>query len=450
METLSLDSLKADSSFTGDLLLDSSFLILPASAIVTDSLIKSLKDWGFNTLMCDGGISLGGDIVISSDTNDSQPNTDAKIADSVKKAIETSRSTSLGNSDQARMKMVTDVYYEYMNYIETLFTRYTTHKQINQEELSETVQELCVFIKDHRRYMLRINPDASECSKNFLVIHTMRSTVLAIAIAMEMHLGLSKMIEVGVSCILHEIGMLRLPPQTYMSERKLTPGEKASITKHSIFGYTIVKDLNFPIQIQLGVLEHHEKENGTGYPQKKTGDKISQNAKIISVACSYEAISSQRSYKNERSTFEAIVELLQNKEHAYDDQIIRALVHTVSLYPIGSYVYLSNRKIAIVIDVNPVDPKSPVVQILTEREKDGSLKTVTTNQTDTKIVRILTKSERNDMLNVINEKYKIIEQAQNNIDTEVETKASETESNSNSSSNNKNGMEEVDINSFLV
>ena len=157
-------------------------------------------------------------------------------------------------------------------------------------------------------------------------------TVLAIAVALQLHLPLSKMIELGVTCILHEIGMLRLPPQLYMTSKKLSAREKAQISKHTLLGYSIIKDLNFNLSVQLGVLEHHEKENGTGYPQKKSGDKISNNAKIISVACSYEAISSPRSFKTGRSTFEAIVELLQNKERSYDDSIVRGLLYTVSLF----------------------------------------------------------------------------------------------------------------------
>ncbi len=458
MKNINLNSITPGMCFTGDLFLDDSFMLLPATAYVTEDLINALKHWGYSDFSCDGDVSLEGEIITESNEEISvTPEGETKIASNVKEVLENSKTTAIGNSDHARMEMVQKVYDEYMNYIENLFTRYTTHREINQEELSETVQDLCVFIKDHRRYMLRINPEAEVCKKNFLIIHTMRTTVLAIAIAMEMHLGLSKMIELGVSCVLHEIGMLRLPPQLYMTDKKLTPGEKLQITKHSIYGYTIVKDLNFPIQVQLGVLEHHEKENGTGYPQKKTGDRISQNAKIISVASSYEAISSKRSYKNERSTFEAIVELMQNKNHDYDVQIIKALLHTVSLYPIGSYVYLSNRKAAIVIDVNPSDPTCPVVQLLTEKDADDSNKIITTNHTDTKIARILTKSEQSDILALVDEVNKK-NPAEKHAENPATSFKSETSSANhqnageieNHQAHDSDGTEEVDINNFLI
>ena len=302
------------------------------------------------------------------------------------------------------MAMVQKVYEEYTNYIEEIFTHYATHKEIDQEEVADIVKDLCGFIRDNRRFILRMNNNVEVSGKNFLVIHTIRTTVLALAIAMQMHMPISKMIELGVSCVVHEIGMLRLPPQIYMTDKNLTPGERIQIYKHPIFGYTILKDLNFPMNIQLGVLEHHEKENGTGYPRRILGDKISSIAKIISVACSYEAITSSRNYRAERSNFDAILELLQNQNHPYDEGVIKALLYTVSLYPIGSYVYLSNRKAGIVIDTNPDNPKMPVVQMLTEKDKDGTPLVIQTAVSNIKILRIMSKREQEDLLKIIAQK----------------------------------------------
>ena len=415
MENISLENLRDGMTYTNDLLIDSNFLLLPKTATVTDAMVKALRDWGFEQVVLDGSVSLGGDIGVSkhaemSDEEDEEEPKD-KIGSNLKKALESSKNTAVGNSDQARLEMVHNVYEEYMNYIEGVFTHYATHKEINQEELSETVQDLCIFIKEHRRYILRVNSTIDATEKNFLVIHSMRTTVLAIAIALQLHLPLSKMVELGVTCILHEIGMLRLPPQLYMSTKKISAREKAQISKHTLLGYSIIKDLNFALSIQLGVLEHHEKENGTGYPRRLTGDKISSNAKIIAVACTYEAISSPRSYKDERSTFDALLEMLQNKDHQYDGSVIKALLYSVSLYPIGTYVYLSNRKIAEVIDTNPDNPKTPIVQLLTEREKDGSLKVLQTGENNISILRILSKQEKEDILKLVKEKYQNVEEA---------------------------------------
>jgi len=473
MEKISSETLREGATFKGDLLIDNSFLLLPKSAEVPDSLAKALQNWGFDEILLDvaeapkfnqPSENTVSDVNITDQKeDDDSENPKEKIGENVKKAIESSKNSGVGNSDQARMELVKSVYEEYMNYIESVFTHYATHKEIDQEELSDTVQELCIFIKEHRRYILRVNATIEAQDKNFLVIHSMRTTVLAIAIALQLHLPLSKMIELGVTCILHEIGMLRLPPQLYMTSKKLTVREKAQISKHTLLGYSIIKDLNFNLSIQLGVLEHHEKENGTGYPRRLTGDKISSNAKIIAVACTYEAISSPRSYKDERSTFDALLEMIQNKDHLYDSSVIKALLYSVSLYPIGTFVYLSNRKIAEVIDTNPDNPKTPVVQLLTEREKDGSLKIVQTGENDISILRILSKQEKEDIMKIVKEKYQLIEEAgqENNNEEKKEpakeekaaAAASHTEvtpapSSGNKTEENPDGTEEVDISIF--
>ena len=470
METINIGALRQGITYASDLMIDNAFLLLPKTAEMTEDLIKALRQWGFEDILVDGSISLGGGIGVNKEEEPEEEESKEKIGDNLKKAIEDSKNTAVGNSDQARMELVHSVYEEYVNYIESVFTHYATHKEIDQEELSDTVKELCIFIKEHRRYILRVNATIESQNRNFLIIHTMRTTVLCLAIALQLHLPLSKMIELGVTSILHEIGMLRLPPQLYMTSKKLSVREKAQISKHTLLGYTIIKDLNFGLSIQLGVLEHHEKENGTGYPRRLTGDKISSNAKIIAVACTYEAISSPRSYKDEKSTFDALLEMLQNKEHVYDGSVIKALLYTVSLYPIGTFVYLSNRKVAEVIDTNPDNPKTPIVQLLTETNADGSLKKIQIGENNINILRILTKQEKEDIIKIIREKYKSIEKAQAEVqaaqesnekaETQVDAQSKaqpqtqpqsdpvETPAQNKSSANSPDGTEEVDISIF--
>ena len=464
MDTIKLETLKQDLTFTGDLYIGSNFMLLPQTAPVTSELIKALNDWGFSEFTCEGGLSLGGDIGLPSDSDDEKDSPKEAATENLKKVLANSKEIKLGNSDKSRMEVVRSVYDEYMNYINSVYTHYVTHKKINQRELSDTVKDLIIFIRDNRRYMLRITPSVEARSKNYLVAHSMRSTVLAITIGLQQHLPLSKLIELGMACILHEIGMVRLPPQLYMTDRKLTSGEKAQMMTHPLLGYNIIKDLDFPISIQLGVLEHHEKENGTGYPRQLTSDKIISYAKIIAVACTFEAITAPRSYKEDRSTFEAMVEMLKNQNHQYDDMAIKALLYSVSLFPIGAYVFLKNGKVALVTDVNPDNPKLPVVQLLTEKEKDGSPKTIQTNDSDLAIVRVLSKKETEDVkasleANAANEKEEVSETAEKNTEEQKpaeENSSDKIEEESKPETNqpnevlsvSKDGTEEIDINLF--
>ena len=395
MSTVKLENLKSDLSFNGDLQLDKNFILLPAKAVVSDDLIKVLTDWNFTEFQCSEEVP---DFSSSQEKKqDSKASSESKVStvkDSVKQALAKAKTSEWISTERSKMNSVQTVYNEYMNYINSVYTHYATHKKIDFQELSDTVKDLCVFIKDNKRYVLRITPSAEARSKNFLVIHSMRSTVLAITVGLELHMALSKLIELGISCILHEIGMLRLPPQLYMTDRPLTAAERAQIMTHPHTGFNILKDLEFPLSILLGVLEHHEKEDGLGYPRHLPGNKITTYAKIISVACSFEAITAPREYKSERTTFDAMVEMLKNPNGQYDSTVIKALLYSLSLYPIGAYVCLQNGKIGIVTDVSPNNPKNPIVQLAKERNEDGTVKAIQTDDNQNRIVRVLSKEEQ--------------------------------------------------------
>ncbi len=395
MNSFNVAELKENTYFTSDVILDKTFILLNNAIPVNQMLIKALQDWDFKQVFSDGTISSGAAKIEIPVAQKEAPSTET---------FQTSDSTSESGADteKNRLSMVQTVYNEYLNYIGKVYTRFATHKELDLEEISSTVKEFCIFVKENRRYVLRIQPSLEARNKNFLISHSMRSTVLAITIGLQMRLPLSKLIELGVACILHEIGMIRLPPQLYMTDRPLSLNEKNVIFTHPVISYNILKSYNFPLSICLGVLEHHEKENSNGYPRHLPGPKISTYAKIISVACSFEAITAPRHYKEASSSYDAMVEMLKNNGHMYDEAVIKSLLLSLSLYPIGVYVFLSNGKAAQVTDVNPESPQNPVVQLLNEIEENGEPKTIQTSNNGIRIIRVLTKQEATDMANKTN------------------------------------------------
>jgi HD-GYP domain-containing protein (c-di-GMP phosphodiesterase class II) len=196
-----------------------------------------------------------------------------------------------------------------------------------------------------------------------------------------------------VAALLHEIGMVKLPPQIYLNQRPLSPQEKKAIFTHPVLSFNILKSFDFPLTISLAALEHHERENGAGYPQKLTGNKISLYAKIIAVACSYEALTSDRPHKDAKDGYTGMIDLLKNVGKQYDDTIVRALVFSLSIYPIGLYVLLSNGKKGQVIDVNTDNPRFPIVQIFGDLTPDGKNKTIETSRDGIYIIRPLQREE---------------------------------------------------------
>lgn len=410
MNTIKVETLKPEQSFKEELLLDKSFILLGAGQPVTSEFLKELAMWNVTEVLLDGSNPFVAPVQqekvseedFESVNIDGEPVQEApKMNTSIKEALAKAQDTS---NEKSRLNAVLNVYNEYMTYIHSVYTRYATHGDFNRDELFETVKELCVFVKENRRYVLRISPSIETRTKNYLVSHAMRSTIFAIVIGLKLHLNFTQLQELGVSCILHEIGMLKLPSYLYLSEKKFSHAERAKIATHPLLGYQIINQADFPISVQRAILEHHEKEDGSGYPQNLVSEKISNYAKIISVVCSYEAMSSPRNFREARSTYDAMVEMLKNQNSKYNGDVIKALLYSLSIYPIGAYVYLANGKIGQVCDVNSDNPKNPIVQILGEKAADGDPRTIETDDGINKIVRVLNSEEARDAIKFLKQK----------------------------------------------
>lgn len=419
MNTFKVAELKEDTRFTEELVLDKTFLLLSRGAKLTGELIQALKDWQFTEVHSEGGLSTADQAVGGTAAqSDSEPSGGQSPAGGARNAsaeepgagsqgpsaaiahedMESRFDFSHLVSEQERLDVVQRTYDEFLDFVFDVYTHYATHKKIDLEALSYKIKELCAFVRANRRHVLQIRPNRDKNPKNFLIGHSLRSTVLAITVGLQLHMSMIKMTELGMACLLHEIGMIRIPSQFYLSRRRLSPAEKNLLSTHPVISYTILKELAAPLSVCLGVLEHHEKEDGTGYPRKIHGDKISIYAKIISVVCSFEAITAPRTYKAAASSFEAMVELLKNQTKQYDELVIKALLYSLSLFPVGSYVFLSDGKVGRVVDVNPENPKYPIVQLVKERDASGKPLSVQTSEKGLRIVRGLNKKETADIV----------------------------------------------------
>ena len=412
MNSFNIADLKEGIYFSSDVVLDKNFILMNSMTPLSDTLIKALIDWNFKQIFSTGNITV-------------QETADGKVTDTlslagasnwseeIKAEIQTpvltqdiqsiiesvaAEKENTREMEAERLRLVEKVYVQYIDYINAVYTRFATHKELDFKALSKNIQDMCVFIKENDRYILRIIQTMPSRDKNFIVMHSLRSTVIAIAVGLQLKLSLSKLTELGMSCMMHEIGLLRLSPQLYMTDKPLTISEKKALLSHPIVAYDILKSYNFPLSICLGALEHHERENGSGYPQKEDGSKISLYAKIIAVACSYETMTSSRQYRESQNGNAAMIELLKNTGNQYDEAVIKALLYSISLFPLGTYVYLSDGKIGMSVDVNPLDPKNPIIELINETDKNGNPKTVQPGGRDLSITRALNESELNDIL----------------------------------------------------
>ncbi|MDA3945457.1 MAG: PAS domain S-box protein [Helicobacteraceae bacterium] len=154
--------------------------------------------------------------------------------------------------------------------------------------------------------------------------HQRRVGELATAIAKEMELPEMQVQGIHFAAIIHDLGKIHVPAEILSKPGRLNDLEYRLIQMHSQAGYDILKDVSFPWPIAEIILQHHEKLDGSGYPQGLKDGEIRLEAKIICVADVVEAISSHRPYRPALGTEPALEEIRQGKGSLYDPAVVDA------------------------------------------------------------------------------------------------------------------------------
>ena len=365
MKSFQLKDISPAGYFSKAVYLDSQFILTAPEMPMTSELAKVIDEWGFTEIFSDGD-------PCDSYSAENSDNTAATTSAGKEPAANDRSAT--GDLDKIQKAEV--FYISFQKYVKTLFAFLPVRNELDFNAVAEKLKEVCDYVRENRRFLMRTQWLTSPVQEeNQMVSHASRSTIIAIIIGLNLKLQNYRLIELGVAALLHEVGMIKLPQQNYQQNRPLTEQERKLLFAHPLLGYNLLKSYDFPLVICLSALEHHERENGTGYPQRKTGDKISLYSKIIAVACSYEALSSRRPHKEAKDSHTGILELLRNEGKQYDDTIVRALVYSLSIYPIGLYVLLSNDKKGQVVDVDPENPRYPIVEIFGDLLPNGKNRT---------------------------------------------------------------------------
>lgn len=217
------------------------------------------------------------------------------------------------------------------------------------QHLETVVEKLVDSLLSEEKALVNINDLKS--FDDYTYHHSLSVAVLSIA--MGQHLGYSgpELNRLGTSAIMHDIGKTAIPVEIIRKAAKLTPEEFDLIKTHSTEGYNyLTKNHVGDVQIWEGVLYHHERIDGSGYPSGLRGIDIPKWSRIISVADVYDALTSNRPYRRPMQPADAIEYIMGGTGSAFDFDMVTALMRKVDLYPVGSKVELSNGHTALVVD----------------------------------------------------------------------------------------------------
>jgi putative nucleotidyltransferase with HDIG domain len=193
-----------------------------------------------------------------------------------------------------------------------------TERKSSEENLLKSYESLKKTLDDALVTMVKI----VELRDPYTAGHQQKVAALAIAIAREMKLEDTRIDQLRMAAVIHDIGKMYVPSDILSKPGKLLDIEFDLVKTHSQSGYDIVKSMDFPCSVAKAVLQHHERLDGSGYPNQLKGEDTILEAKILAVADVIEAMAAHRPYRPALGIDKALEEISKNRGELYDPDVV--------------------------------------------------------------------------------------------------------------------------------
>jgi len=255
-------------------------------------------------------------------------------------------------------------YSELVQNLDVVFSDIRDQKEIRTRSIDRIVNELFALLQSDRSgvvgFILGGDVREMELAKN-----SINTAILSIIIGEHMGLPRHRLLQVATGALLHDVGMLKIPDSIVNKDGKLTDSELQAMRSHTFYGYKlIVNELLYADEVGKAAVQHHERWDGDGYPARLVGANIDIGARIISVADAFEAMVSLKAYRNSMVGYQAMKNLLSDNARRFDPDIIKAMIQSMGIYPVGSIVLMNNSVIARVIESHRDAPLRPIIRVL--------------------------------------------------------------------------------------
>jgi len=198
---------------------------------------------------------------------------------------------------------------------------------------------------------------------DYTYMHSVAVCALMIALGKQLGLTGNDLKEVGLAGLLHDVGKMMIDDAVLNKPGKLTDEEFNIIKEHPRKGWELLKDSPEITATALDVcLHHHERVDGTGYPERISGEQLTLFSRMGAVCDVYDALTSNRCYKNGWEPAETIRKMAEWRNGHFDERVFQAFVKTIGIYPSGTLVRLKSGRLAIVIEQTEKSLLTPIVK----------------------------------------------------------------------------------------
>lgn len=200
---------------------------------------------------------------------------------------------------------------------------------------------------------------------NYLLEHSVNLSVLMSIFGKAMGHAPDVLQQTVVGALLHDIGKILTPDEILGKPGRLTPEEFEIMKDHARHSRDLLADIEGIGELTvLTAAQHHERMDGTGYPEGLAGDAISIHGRMVAIADVYDAITSNRVYHQGVTPTQGLKKLLEWSGDHLDPELVRQFIRCIGIYPIGSLVLLESGRLGVVIETNDNDQRQPVVRVM--------------------------------------------------------------------------------------
>lgn len=204
--------------------------------------------------------------------------------------------------------------------------------------------------------------------------HAVHLASMALAMGVEMGLDYVHLIDLGIGCLIHEVGMQKLGVEQFESQSRISRDKLRKLADHPVHAIEVASELGDGISdtAKLVAYQIHERLDGSGYPRGRSGGQIHALARIAAVADTFVALLAPRPHRLGVQGYHAMQHLLDDvRAGKLDPRPVRGLLRATSLHPIGSFVELSNQQIGRVIRTGGADYDKPTIEVWRNEELEG-------------------------------------------------------------------------------
>ncbi|HHW08304.1 MAG TPA: HD-GYP domain-containing protein [Clostridia bacterium] len=231
---------------------------------------------------------------------------------------------------------------------------------ISTRKLEETVNHIIEDLLSQRNLM--VNLQDIRAMDDYTFGHSVNVCVLSLVAGIGLGFSRTQLMHLGMGALMHDIGKLKIPPSIMNKPGKLTDEEFAVMKQHTTFGYELLRHEVSLLTAHIA-LEHHERFDGAGYPNRISGNDIHLFSRICSVADVFDALTADRVYRKAYPPHEAYEYLAASGGSQFDYHVVNAFLRNVAAYPTGTWVELNTREIGVVVETKPGFATRPLVRL---------------------------------------------------------------------------------------